>query len=131
MIAAEALPIERFTDPADLVGFSGLAPVTRSTGGRTRHGSLPKGANRWLRGALVRAVVSHVQHTPDSWLTQYYERQKARVGWQVARIAAARKLCRAVHAMLRTGSCWQGQIVAPERGELQLPHADTRSASVL
>ena len=33
---------------------SGLRPV--------RHGSIPAGANRWLRGTFVRAVVSHVAH---------------------------------------------------------------------
>ena len=26
--------------------------------------------NRWLRGIFVRAVVSHVAHAPDSWLSQ-------------------------------------------------------------
>ena len=34
---------------------------------RTRRWTLhPAGANRWLRGALVRAVVTHVQHQPAS-----------------------------------------------------------------
>jgi transposase len=115
LIAAEALPIERFEKAADLVAYSGLAPVTRSTGGRTRHGSLPRGANRWLRGALVRTVVSHVQQAPESWLSHYYVAQKARLGWQVARVATARKLCRALHAMLRTGTVWQNDIADPER----------------
>jgi hypothetical protein len=71
------------------------------------HGPIPAGANRWLRGALVRAVVSHVQHAPASWLTTYYTEQKARLGWPVARIATARKLARAIHAMLRTNTAWQ------------------------
>jgi transposase len=107
LIASEVLPIERFPTPARLVAYAGLAPVTRSSGGKTRHGALPVGANRWLRGALVRAVVSHVQHAPESWLSQYYAAQKARLGWPVARVATARKLCRALHAMLRTGELWQ------------------------
>ncbi|HUE95464.1 MAG TPA: IS110 family transposase [Longimicrobiaceae bacterium] len=115
LIAAEALPIERFEKAADLVAYSGLAPVTRSTGGRTRHGSLPRGANRWLRGALVRTVVSHIQQAPESWLSHYYATQKPRLGWQVARVATARKLCRALHAMLRTGTVWQGEMAEPER----------------
>lgn len=123
LIAAETLPIERFASPARLVAYSGLAPVTRSSGGRTRHGSLPRGANRWLRGALVRAVVSHTQQAPESWLSQYYAVQKSRLGWQVARIATARKLCRALHAMLKTGTAWQGQFAEPERGELLEAHA--------
>ena len=85
-----------------------------------RHGQIPAAANRWLRGALVRAVVSHVQHAPDSWLARYYLAQKARLGWPTARVAAARKLARVIHAMLRTNSCWKND---PVRGELEEPHA--------
>jgi transposase len=123
LIVAETAPIGRFAKPSDLVAYSGLAPTTRGSGGRTRHGPLPRGANRWVRGALVQAVVSHVQHAPESWLSQYYAGQKSRLGWQVARIAAARKLCRALHAMLRSESSWKNEIVAAERGELHSPHA--------
>ena len=87
-----------------------------------KHGPIPAGANRWLRGALVRAVVSHVQHAPTSWLTTYYTDQKARLGWPVARIAAARKLARAIHAMLRTQTAWQGsRSTEPLEGESSIP----------
>lgn len=119
LIAAETDPIDRFQTAAKLVSYSGLAPITRSTGGRTRHGSLPRGANRHLRGALVRAVVSHTQQAPESWLSQYYTLQKSRLGWPVARVATARKLCRALHAMLQNGTTWQNVITMPERGELR------------
>lgn len=123
LIAAETQPIERFATPAKLVAYAGLAPVTRSSGGRTRHGALPRGANRWLRGALVRAVVSHVGTAPESWLSRYYTEKKGRLGWQVARVATARKLCRALHAMLRTGETWQHTLQQDGRGELLSPHA--------
>lgn len=107
LICAELLPVQRFRSPAHLVSYAGLAPTSRKSGERAiRHGPIPRGANRWLRGAFVRAVVSHVQHAPDSWLTQYYMTHKQRVGWQVARVATARKLVRAVHAMLRTQQVW-------------------------
>lgn len=122
VIVAETQPIERFERASKLVAFAGLAPVTRQSGQRTRHGPVPAGANRWLRGALVQAVVSHVRVAPASELTRYYEAQKKRLGWQVARVATARKLCRAVHAMLRTGEVWRYEVEA-ERGELQRPHA--------
>lgn len=125
LIAAETLPITRFAFPAKLVSYAGLAPVTRSSGGRTRHGPIPGGANRWLRGALVRSVVSHLQHAPESWLTHYYTEQKSRLGWQVARVATARKLCRALHAMLRTGEAWRNEQPDMDTGELQPSHAAT------
>jgi transposase len=121
VICAEALPISRFRTPGHLASYAGLVPRSKQSGERAvRHGAIPAGANRWLRGALVRAVVSHVQHAPDSWLTQYYVALKARVGWPTARVAAARKLARAIHAMLRTNSCWTN---APVRGELVRTHA--------
>jgi transposase len=121
VLCAEALPITRFRTPGHLVSYAGLAPRSSQTGQRgVRHGPIPAGVNRWLRGALVRAVVTHVQHAPDSWLTQYYLAQKARVGWPTARIAAARKLARAIHAMLRTQTCWKDH---PARSELHEPHA--------
>jgi transposase len=108
LICAEALPITRFRTAGHLASYAGLVPCSRQSGQRgVRHGPVPAGANRWLRGALVRAVVSHVRHAPDSWLTTYYATQKARLGWPVARVAAARKLARALHAMLRTKTPWQ------------------------
>lgn len=125
LIATEVLPIERFPAPKHLVSYAGLAPRTRRSGlGPIRHGSTPAGANRWLRGALVRAVVSHRQHAPESWLSAYYERHKERLGWPVARVATARKLARAIHAMLRTGEVWRGRRdeSSAARGEFQLGH---------
>jgi transposase len=121
VICAEALPITRFRTAGHLASYAGLVPTAAQSGERpVRHGTIPAGANRWLRGALVRAVVSHVQHEPDSWLTTYYRAQKARVGWPTARVAAARKLARAIHAMLRTNSPWRND---PVRGELDEAHA--------
>lgn len=121
LLCAECLPISRFATPGHLVSYAGLAPCSSRSGQRpVRSGPIPAGANRWLRGTLVRAVVQHVRHAPTSWLTHYYVQQKARLGWPVARVATARKLARAVHAMLTTGSTWQ---MSPGRGELPIPHA--------
>lgn len=121
VICAEALPIARFRTPGHLASYAGLVPRSKQSGqAPVRHGRIPAGANRWLRGALVRAVVAHVQHAPESWLTHYYLAQKARLGWPTARVAAARKLARAIHAMLRTKNGWTHD---PVRGELQEAHA--------
>lgn len=110
LIATEVSPIARFPRPGHLVSYAGLAPRTSQSGLRpVRHGSIPAGANRWLRGAFVRAVVTHRQHAPESGLSRYYEEQKKRLGWQVARVATARKLARVVHAMLRTGEVWRDE----------------------
>ena len=63
LIATETLPITRFRTPGHLVSYAGLAPRSSQSGLRPiRHGSIPAGANRWLRGTFVRTVVSHVAH---------------------------------------------------------------------
>jgi transposase len=107
LLCAELLPISRFPTAAHVASYAGLAPKTYQSGVRPiRHGALPGAANRWVRGALVRAVVSHVTHAPSSPLTTYYVRQKARLGWPVARVATARKLARVLYAMLRARDPW-------------------------
>jgi transposase len=108
LLAAELMPIERFPRPEHLVSYAGLAPVTRSSGGHTRHGNIPKGANRWVRGALVSAIPSHTRFAPDSSLSTTYQELKRRLGWRVARVAVARKLARIVYYMLHRNETWQG-----------------------
>jgi len=109
LLVAEITPIARFPSPNHLVSYSGLAPTTRQSGtGDPRHGQIPRGANRWVRGELVSAIPTHLKATPDSHLSQYYQQLKERVGWATARVATARKLCRAIHAMLSTGEVWRG-----------------------
>ena len=125
LLCAEVLPVSRFRTPGHLASYAGLAPCSSQSGQRgVRHGPLPAGANRWLRGALVRAVVSHVRYAADSGLSRYYAAQKARVGWPVARVATARKLARVVHAMLRTNTAWTAD---PARGELPISHDAARA----
>jgi transposase len=107
LIATEALPIERFKAPKHLVSYAGLAPRSSRSGMTVRYGPIPAGANRWLRNAFVQAVMIHRRRAPDSWLSESYDRLKERMDWRVARVATARKLARAVHAMLRTGEVWR------------------------
>src|SRR5206468_12093734 len=114
-------PAGRLRTGTEVAGYAGLVPRAKQAGqGPVRHGPVPGGGNRWLRGALGRAVVSHVQHAPTSWLTAHYTHHKARIGWPVARVATARKLARAIHAMLRTQTGWTND---PPRGELARAHA--------
>ena len=106
LIVTEATPISRFESPGHLVSYAGLAPRSSRSGKSVRYGPIPAGANRWLRGAFVQGTLSHCLHAKESRLTKYYEAQKPQLGWRVARVATARKMARAVHAMLRTGEVW-------------------------
>ena len=108
LLSAELTPVQRFHSADRLVSYAGLAPITHETGGHVHHGPLPRAANRWVRGALVAGVMSHLRHAPNSRLSQYYARTKTRLGWKKARVAAARKLARIVFGMLRTQQTWRG-----------------------
>ena len=45
-------------------------------------------------------------------MTRAYAQLTARLGWRVARVAAARKLLRIVYVMLRRGEAWRREPVA-------------------
>jgi transposase len=72
LLATELAPLTRFATAAHVVSYAGLAPMTRSSGGHTWHGGIPKGANRWVRGALVSAIPSHARCAPASPVTLAY-----------------------------------------------------------
>jgi len=107
LLATELAPLTRFPTAAHLVSYAGLAPMTRSSGGHTWHGGIPRGANRWVRGALVSAIPSHVRCAPASPVTTAYAQWKSRRGWRVARVAAARKLARILYTMWRRQEPWR------------------------
>jgi transposase len=107
LLATEVLPMTRYASAGKFVGYAGLAPITRRSAERVHHGPLPNAANRWVRGALVSSIPTHLRCAPASPLSQYYARQKARLGWQTARVATARQLARVIYRMLRTGECWR------------------------
>ena len=107
MLATELLPMSRDASVHKFVGYAGLAPITRRSADTVRRGPLPRAANRWVRGALVSAIPTHLRLAPGSRLSQYYARQKPRLGWPVARVAAARQLARIMYVMLATGECWR------------------------
>lgn len=107
VLATELLPMTRYASEGKFVGYAGLAPITRRSADTMRHGPLPNAANRWVRGALISTIPTHLRYAPDSRLSQYYARQKERLGWQIARVATARQLARVIYHMLRTGECWR------------------------
>jgi transposase len=79
LLVGEITPISRFPSADHLVTYAGLAPITRSSGGKTRHGSLPQKGNGWVRGELVAAIPSHMRAAPESSVGTYYERKKERM----------------------------------------------------
>ena len=99
LIWSEIGTLERFPTSHDLCSYAGLVPTTRSSGGKTTHGSLPHSGNPWLRWALVEATHELKQH-PGPVRAQFMKLQRAK-GRSKATIAAARKLCCYLYWILR------------------------------
>ena len=90
LIRAEIADIERFASAKRLVSYSGLAPATYSSAGRTRHGRLARNCNHWLRWAFGEAVTAAVRC--NATLRAHYAGVKSRRGAADARMATARKI---------------------------------------
>jgi transposase len=99
LVKAEVGDISRFWSGDHLAGYSGLVPSTHSIGGVTRHGRITREGSRWLRWAMVEAVLVHLRY--DSPVTRFYHRVAERRGAKTARVAAARKLLTVCWSVLR------------------------------
>jgi len=55
-LVAEIGNLSRFEHPSQLMGYSGLVPRQRSSGGRVRHGGITKTGNAYIRRILVEAA---------------------------------------------------------------------------
>lgn len=63
-IVSELGTLSRFTNPRQLMGYSGLVPSEHSSGNRVQRGSITKTGNGHLRRVLVEAAWAY-QHRPN------------------------------------------------------------------
>ncbi len=90
-IVATVGDFSRFQSPDKLVSYVGLNPSVRQSGGLpATHGRISKQGRAWARGMLVEAA--HAASRTPGPLHAFFERVKARRGWQIATVAVARKL---------------------------------------
>jgi len=81
----------RFSSPNKLVSYFGLNPKVRQSGGLPAvHGHISKQGRAYARGMLVEAA--WVASKAPGPLRAFYERVRARRGFQIAVVATARKL---------------------------------------
>ena len=81
----------RFDSPDKLVAYVGLNPKVRQSGNSAPvHGRISKTGRAHVRGILVEAAWS-ASHAPGP-LRAFYQRIKARRGFQTAVVATARKM---------------------------------------
>ncbi len=94
---------KRFRSSRKLVGYSGLAPTVRSSGGRTEYGSISREGRRELRGVWVQ--VAHRVAIDTSRATQplrtWFNRVAHRRGKKTAAVALARRLLVIAYHLLR------------------------------
>jgi transposase len=99
VIASEIDDISRFRDPEHLCAYAGLVPTTHSSGGRTYHGGLLWGCNRWLRWALIEGA--WVAMGCSGYFGAFYTRQRQRgKAANTAITIVARRMCRIIFQLL-------------------------------
>ena len=109
LIAMEIGDIRRFGRPAKLVSFSGLNPSVRSSGGKTRYGSISKRGSKYLRWALI--IVTQKYKNNKGVLGDFYRRIAFRHGSKTARVALARKLATIIWHMLSKNEPFREEIL--------------------
>ena len=88
--ASEIGDVSRFSSPAKLVGYAGLAPRISQSGERSATGRLSKAGSRMLRWAAVEAA--NQAWRPTNPFHEHYRRIAARHGKNPAKSSVARKL---------------------------------------
>jgi transposase len=98
LIKVEIGDISRFRTSAHLCSYAGLVSSTYSSGGKLWNGRITKQGNKWLRWAMVEAVVPAISSSAE--LRGYYEKIKIRKGSKVEKVATARRLLCIVYRVL-------------------------------
>jgi len=101
LISTEIDGIGRFKSPSGLSSYAGLVPSTHSSGGKTYHGKMILEGNRWLRWALVEAVVP--ASYADDGIKQRLEALRKIKKANVAKVIMARWLLKVVYHVLKDG----------------------------
>lgn len=98
LVIQEIDTVERFSGPEKLAAYAGLVPSTYASGGKVWHGRITKQGNKYIRWAMVEAVIPAV--SSSYYLRSYYERIKRRSGSNHAKVATARKILSLIWTVL-------------------------------
>lgn len=99
VIKSEIGDIERFASANKLCAYAGLIPSTYQSAEKTRFGRITKRGSKWLRKSMVDAVTSGSRN--QNKISIFYRKLKKNKGTGKAKVAAARKLCSVVFAILK------------------------------
>lgn len=98
MIKSEIGDIARFASAKKLCRYAGLIPSTYASADKIRTGRITKCGSKWLRKACVDAITSGCRNTNK--ISVFYRKLKKNKGTGKAKVAAARKLCSVIFAIL-------------------------------
>jgi len=98
MIKSEIGDISRFANANKLCSYAGLIPSTYASADKIRTGRITKRGSKWLRRTLIDAITSGCRN--HNRIGAFYKKLKKSKGTGKAKVAAARKLCSVVFAML-------------------------------
>ena len=98
MIKAEIGDIERFANANKLCSYAGLIPSTYASADKIRTGRITKRGSKWLRKILIDAVTSGSRN--HNRIGAFYKKLKKSKGTGKAEVAAGRKLCIIIFAIL-------------------------------
>ncbi|MEM3442751.1 MAG: IS110 family transposase [Candidatus Bathyarchaeia archaeon] len=102
-VIAEIADPRRFQNEKKLYSWSGLAPSTYQSAGKTaKTGHITKRGNKWLRRILVQCATPAIK-IRNSQIRQFYLRIRGRRGHKIAIVATARKLLGIIWHLLITG----------------------------
>ena len=98
MVKSEIGDIKRFANSNKLCSYAGLIPSTYQSADKIRNGRITKRGSKWLRKSLVDVITSSSRN--NNRISIYYRKLKKSKGTGKAKVAAARKLCSIIFAML-------------------------------
>ena len=113
VIACEIDDIARFSRAEKLCAYAGVVPTTRSSGGKTMHGSLLYFCNKWLRWALIEASWVAIGCSP--YFGTLYKQHRARgKKANTAILIVARRMCRIIWQLLREKRDFEKRSLSPK-----------------
>lgn len=97
LIVSEIGDVNRFPDSHNLDAYAGLAPSTRSSGGRTYHGRVMKTGSPYLRRVLNQCIRANLRSDPDGRMATFCARLARKKGDAKAVVATSVKMLRIIY----------------------------------
>lgn len=99
ILISEIDDIDRFSSKEKLTSYAGLSPSVHQSGARAYSGKITKQGNKFIRWALTEAAQVSIRHS--QYFRYYYNKVKAKSGYNKATIAVARRMLEICYVLLK------------------------------